>query len=142
MRHPGRRQHRTMNPPPESGPDMGSDPISPPGALGVRDRNGTAPAILLTGATGFLGRHVVGSLRARVPNARLFSLTRDPVATVGADDGYVREVIPIEGSPLTADHLRTDARLERLDAIVHLAGQVKHSRRDEAEMVRFNVQRS
>src|ERR1043166_8724548 len=75
-----------------------------------------------------------------MPNARLFSLTRDPVATVGADDRYVREVIPLEGSPLTADHLRTDARLERLDAIVHLAGQVKHSRRDAAEMVRFNVQ--
>ena len=94
---------------------------------------------LVTGATGFLGRHVVTAIRANEPDSRIFALVRDPAAASLRPLSYLKGVELVAGSPVEPAGWQDDARLSDLDGIYHLAAEVKHSRADTAEMNRLNV---
>ncbi len=108
-----------------------------PDDAGIADR----PAYLITGATGFLGRHVLEALRRSMPAARIMVLVRD--ATSWGRERWHAGLGPIEvvtGELTAGDALAAIPGLARLDGIFHLAAQVKHSRRDTSEMIHTNVE--
>lgn len=99
----------------------------------------TRPTVLVTGASGFLGRHLLRALHAQ----------SKPAAALVRDEGAWRdtpwwreagEVVVVQGTPLAAEALT--ARLARLDVqcIIHAAGLVRHSRAEPEEMMRLNVE--
>jgi dihydroflavonol-4-reductase len=96
---------------------------------------------LITGATGFLGRHILQALRREAPEARLIVLARDALSWEGqpwrAEAG---DVDVVAGSLFRIEDWKDDPRLSRLDGIFHLAAIVNHTRSDPDEMVRTNVQ--
>ena len=96
------------------------------------------PRVLVTGATGFLGRHVLRALRAAgLPRA---VLVRE--ASAWHSQPWTREaghVTVIEGNPLDADRWRNDPALQGVRSIIHGAGVVSHSRKSPEEMMRVNV---
>lgn len=100
-------------------------------------RHRASRAVLMTGASGFLGRHLLRSLASAESPRRVVALVRDPAAwcamawTAGAD------VELVQGSMVDVD--RWSASLPPLGGIFHLAGVVRHSRRDADEMRRTNV---
>jgi dihydroflavonol-4-reductase len=98
------------------------------------------PHYLVTGATGFLGRHVIGAIREKHPDARLVTLVREPAHPSIATLEYLKGVELITGSPVEAGEWRNDARLGNLDGIFHLAAEVKHTREHVESMMRFNVE--
>lgn len=86
--------------------------------------------VLVTGATGFLGHHVLTALRdARIP---AHALVRNPAAWP-ADAG---DVSLIAGSPLEPSAWPARGPF---CAIIHAAGVVSHTRRDPIEMLRVNI---
>jgi dihydroflavonol-4-reductase len=103
--------------------------------------SGETATYLITGATGFLGRHILHALRREAPGSRLVVLARDAASwetqTWRAEAGAVEVV---EGSLFRIEDWRDDPRLSSLDGIFHLAAIVKHSRSDPDGMVRTNVQ--
>ena len=101
--------------------------------------NDARPSYLITGATGFLGRHIVAAIRADQPYARIIALVRDASPEARSNLDYLEDVELIEGTPLNSSGWRTHPKLEGLRGIYHLAAEVKHSRHDTAAMMRFNV---
>lgn len=98
------------------------------------------PAFLVTGATGFLGRHLLTSLRRLIPEARLRVLVRDNRAWESQD--WKDEVGPVEivtGPLAPTDEWRDDPRLAGIRGICHLAARVSHSRQDAEATFRTNV---
>jgi nucleoside-diphosphate-sugar epimerase len=95
---------------------------------------------LITGATGFLGRHILQSLRKIAPDSRAVILVRDPSSWENqswrSEAGNVDVVC---GSLLDAAEWKSDARLAKVDGIFHLAAIVKHTRSSPEEMMRINV---
>ncbi len=93
----------------------------------------TPARILITGATGFLGRALVREARTRWPRAELHLLVRDRKRAEGL--GLPPETL-IEGA------LDANERLSRgagqADLVVHLAGAVKATSR--AELMRTNAE--
>ena len=85
---------------------------------------------LVTGATGFLGRHLVGLLSARGERVRVLVRAAAPSPFTGAVE-VVRGDITHE-----ADLLAAAAGCER---VYHLAGVVSHRRRDRGLLVAVNV---
>lgn len=93
--------------------------------------------LLVTGASGFLGRHL---LEAWAPRPAL-ALVRSEAAWRAEDwTGKLGPVETVEGSVLEPEGFRDDPALARLRGIVHLAAVVRHSRRDAAEVERTNVE--
>lgn len=97
-------------------------------------------SLLITGATGFLGRHVLETLHATQPDAEALVLVRRradwnrlPWAAP------LKHVEVIEGGITGMEGWTGDRRLQGITGIVHLAAQVKHSRRDPAEVYETNV---
>jgi dihydroflavonol-4-reductase len=100
-----------------------------------------APAFLVTGATGFLGRHVLFALRRLVPEARLLVLVRDRRSW--DREGWTGELGPVEvvEGPLTESAgWQGDPRLAGVRGIFHLAAVVSHSRAEMEETFRTNVE--
>lgn len=98
------------------------------------------PAYLITGATGFLGRHVLHALRQHVPQARLIVLVRD--APSWESEPWTRELRGVEtvaGRIFPATSWTGNPKLADLQGIFHLAAEVKHSRSHTGDMVRANV---
>jgi len=91
--------------------------------------------VLVTGATGFLGYHVLAALRALGVEAH--ALVRDPAAWPRGWAAELGDVALVAGSPLDAAAwpLRGGYR-----AIVHAAAVVAHTRRDPDDMIRVNVE--
>lgn len=89
--------------------------------------------ILVTGASGFVGRHLVVELRLRCPQAELLACSREG-DVAGAD-----ALVPLD----LVDHAGMAALMVELapDAVVHLAAQaaVGESFRDPAQTWRINV---
>lgn len=81
--------------------------------------------IAVTGATGFIGKHLVNALRR--DGADVKALTRKPLGTISDDLPGSLTWIP--------GHLGDEAQLRALvkecDAVVHLAGAIKALSRDE-----------
>ncbi|GMO15885.1 MULTISPECIES: NAD-dependent epimerase/dehydratase family protein [Bradyrhizobium] len=84
------------------------------------------PVVLVTGASGFVGHHVVPALRREG-----WSVRRAVRRAEGADDEVVIETIGPE----------TDwqAALEGVDAVVHLAARVHHKHEEHAVQLYRNV---
>src|SRR2546423_6623966 len=102
--------------------------------------SGEQPTYLITGATGFLGRHILKSLRRAVPQARLVILARDHSSWEKQTwRNEVGEVEVIAASLLRIEDWKNDPRIARLDGIFHLAAIVRHSRSNPEEMIRINV---
>lgn len=99
------------------------------------------PAYLITGATGFLGRHILESLRKARPDASLVLLVRD-------SDSWEKqswrdeagEVDVVTASLFRIDDWKNDPRLDSIAGIFHLAAIVQHSRSSPEEMIRVNVE--
>jgi dihydroflavonol-4-reductase len=99
------------------------------------------PAYLITGATGFLGRHVFQALRKHAQQARLIVLVRDAASweaepwTQGLGDVEV-----VAGRIFPDASWKANPKLASLQGIFHLAAEVKHSRSGTSDMVRTNVE--
>lgn len=97
--------------------------------------------LLVTGAGGFLGRHLLEALQAGALPRPALALVRDEAAWRALD--WTSKLGPVEtvtGSVLEAERFAGDPRLASLGGIVHLAATVKHSRRDPGDMERTNVE--
>lgn len=107
---------------------------------------------LITGATGYLGRHVLDALKAHSPLAQRAgdTLTADErhCVLVRRADDWARcpfakampEVHVIEGSLSHPELWQDDARLKHVNGIFHLAAMVQHSRHDTVPVYNANVE--
>ncbi len=88
--------------------------------------------VAITGATGFLGRHVLSALRTA--GRRPVAVVRDAGAArrILPDDMEIRQVDICDGAALTT-------AFEGMDAAIHLAGMVSVNKRDDRETYRVNV---
>ena len=94
---------------------------------------------LVTGATGFLGRHLLEHLHRESPLNEALPLVRDPQSWQAQDwtrSLRVGPVISAELSELPQRH----AELGTLNGIFHLAALVRHSRANSAEVYATNVE--
>jgi dihydroflavonol-4-reductase len=98
-------------------------------------------AYLVTGGTGFLGRHLLLALRRAAPSARILVLARDRRAWEAQDwTGPLGAVEVVEGALFPTDGWRDDPRLAGVRGIFHLAAVVNHSREGREETMRTNVE--
>ena len=103
--------------------------------------SGEQRAYLITGATGFLGRHIIESLRKARPQARVVVLVRNAEAWQSQSwRDEAGDVDVVTGSLFRADDWKNDSRLDSIDGIFHLAAMVQHSRSAPEEMIRVNVE--
>ncbi|WPB58970.1 NAD(P)-dependent oxidoreductase [Xylophilus sp. GOD-11R] len=106
-------------------------PVANPGEISS-DATASRPLVAVTGATGFVGRHVVDALSDAGWRVRLL-LRREPGGSAW------RRSRP----EVVAGGLSDDAALGRLvegaDAVVHLAGLIKAARRDDFFDVNCNA---
>ena len=103
--------------------------------------------ILVTGATGFLGRHVVAALREADVPREVVALVRDPEAPAalalleyGDEDGGVTLV---RGDVLDADSVEAavgEGAGEGCSAVIHCAGMVSRDDVDTLAMTEVNVE--
>lgn len=98
------------------------------------------PTYLVTGATGFLGHHVLEALRREVPDAQLLALVRASGSAARGAHQLPPDTEVVSGSPLDVAAWKDDPRLASLDGVFHLAAQVRHSRSESDDMVRLNVE--
>lgn len=97
-----------------------------------------AQRYLITGATGFLGRHVLQHLAEQHPQARAVALLRTPSAWQEQDWAAGLTNVDVVAGGLM-DDLGQRADLGELDGIFHLAALVRHSRSDSEEVYRTNI---
>jgi dihydroflavonol-4-reductase len=97
--------------------------------------------ILVTGATGFLGRHVLQALCEREPQTRVLVLVRRRSDWNHLDwTAALHNAEVIEGGVTGSEGWTTDRRLQGLDGILHLAAIVRHSRRSPDDIYETNVE--
>jgi dihydroflavonol-4-reductase len=102
--------------------------------------SGEQSTYLITGATGFLGRHILKSLRRAAPRARICILARDRASWEKQTwRNEVGDVEVITGSLFRIEDWKDNPRIARLDGIFHLAAIVRHTRSDPEEMIATNV---
>lgn len=96
---------------------------------------------LITGASGFLGRHVLTALQQADPTATPLALVRDPLAWEATDWQQALGGVPaVAGTVESLDSWADSAALDGLDGIFHLAAVVHHSRHAPEAMIHTNVQ--
>lgn len=100
-----------------------------------------SPAYLVTGATGFLGRHVLQSLRREAPDARIVVLVRN-LESWNAESWTrgLGDVEVVTGRIFPEATWKASPKLAKIQGIFHLAAEVKHSRAGTSDMVRTNVE--
>lgn len=114
--------------------DAGSDGTLP------RQHGRKAHTVLVTGATGFLGRHVLSALRALEPDTHICALVRNPAEWhAQAWTAELGDIDLIAGGVTGDDAWLRDPRLNGLGGIVHLAAVVRHSRRDTRDLYETNI---
>lgn len=97
--------------------------------------------VLVTGATGFLGRHVLEALKATRPQVKVVVLVRSQKDWHGAEwtqEHADAEVI--EGSLTDCASWHSNKSLKGLKKVLHLAAQVHHSRHNTEAMLKTNVE--
>lgn len=95
---------------------------------------------LVTGASGFLGRHLLQHVERAGGDRRTIALVRS--ASEWSGMAWTRELArtaPLVGSVDGDQSWTSHDRVSRLGGIVHLAALVRHSRRDADEVYRTNV---
>lgn len=96
---------------------------------------------LVTGASGFLGRHVLRKVSAEFPDQRVIALVRSLEEWEGMD--WTRGLPGVEtlvGGVTAPERWAADDRLARLGGILHLAALVRHRREDAKEVYFVNVE--
>jgi nucleoside-diphosphate-sugar epimerase len=109
--------------------------------MSVKPTELPAGSLLVTGATGFLGRHVLEAVASRYPERRVYVLVRGVADWERLD--YARQypqVIPLAGDVTVPAAWIDHPGLVDLAGILHLAAIVRHSRRDPAPTFEANVQ--
>lgn len=97
--------------------------------------------LFVTGATGFLGRHVLQALHADQPETQALALCRRRADwNRQAWAAPLDNVDVIEGGVTGAEGWTGDRRLKGTAGIVHLAAVVRHSRHDPADLYETNVE--
>ncbi len=100
-----------------------------------------AHSVLVTGATGFLGRHVLQAIRAQEPDTHICALVRNPAEWHAmAWTAALGPVDLIQGGVTGDDAWLRDPRLNGLGGILHLAAVVRHSRRNPQDIYETNIQ--
>jgi dihydroflavonol-4-reductase len=101
----------------------------------------TDGAWLVTGASGFLGRHLLNEIDAAPAQRRAVALVRDSREWNEMD--WTRDLSRVDtvtGNILQTAAWTADPKLRRLAGIFHLAALVRHSRRDADQLRRINVE--
>ena len=99
-----------------------------------------AHSVLVTGATGFLGRHVLTAIRALEPDTHICALVRNPAEWHAMDwTEALGQVDLIEGGVTGDDAWTRDPRLNGLGGIVHLAAVVRHARHNPQDIYDTNI---
>lgn len=101
----------------------------------------TQGAWLVTGASGFLGRHLLGEIHGGSGQSRVLALVRNADEWRGM--AWTRDLPRVEtiaGSVLDSDDWGGDRRLDGVTGIFHLAALVRHRRQGAEELYRTNVQ--
>ncbi len=96
---------------------------------------------LVTGASGFLGRHLLEALHSDGLPRRAVALVRDPAAWSAYD--WTQDLDDVEllrGSVTEPGAWREDPRLAPVRGVFHLAALVRHSRHGAEEVERTNVE--
>jgi nucleoside-diphosphate-sugar epimerase len=97
--------------------------------------------MLITGATGFLGRHLLQKLHDNHPEIRSLALVRNRATWEELDwTGDLEEVELLEGSVTHPESWQDDSRLRELGGIFHLAAVIRHTRKEPEAMWRTNVE--
>ena len=95
-------------------------------------------AVLVTGASGFLGRHLGAAFAtAGVP---VFGLRRTAESRAPVASAATAPIRLVQGSVLEPEGWCEQPGLGEVGTIVHTAGLVVHSRRDADEMTQLNVE--
>lgn len=106
----------------------------------IKETSMTKNKILVTGATGFVGRHLLSALK-EAGDISPVVLVRNLKSWKGCD--WTKElpnIELIEGSVTNPYSWENDPRLEGLSGIFHLAALVKHTRDEPEELYETNVQ--
>lgn len=99
-----------------------------------------SPRYLVTGATGFLGRHLLQQLLKQRPEAQALALVRQRQGWEAMDwTSELSQVQVLEGSLDPHDSWAQVSELEHLDGIFHLAALVRHSRQQSEEVYETNL---
>jgi dihydroflavonol-4-reductase len=96
---------------------------------------------LVTGASGFLGRHLLQQIQALEPPRRVIALVRsqhewDSMAWTRPLKG----VETLEGGVTAPERWAADPRLSEIAGVIHLAALVRHRRQDAEEVYFVNVE--
>jgi dihydroflavonol-4-reductase len=86
-------------------------------------------ALLVTGAGGFLGQHLLAALRSRSPEQRVVALVRDPARWRAEHPCEDPALALLQGDLEHPDAWQHSPLLCGLSAIAHLGARVEHSRR-------------
>lgn len=101
----------------------------------------TEGAWLVTGASGFLGRHLLNEIEASPTPRRTVALVRGTREWEEMDwTRSLSRVDTVTGSVTDPDTWTADPKLQNLAGIFHLAALVRHCRRDADEVHRINVE--
>src|SRR5690348_13574846 len=96
------------------------------------------PKVLVTGATGFLGRHLLRTLAEQ--GVGRVALVREASAWEAQPWRHeVGDVSLVQGSPLDSERWKNDPALAGVTTIFHTAGIVSHSRKSPEAMLELNV---
>jgi len=94
---------------------------------------------LVTGASGFVGRHLLEAVADRHPERPVLALVRDPAGWMAQEWAQrLPRVEPVRGAVEQPETWR--GGLPPLAGIFHLAATVRHSRRHVGDMERINVE--
>jgi dihydroflavonol-4-reductase len=96
---------------------------------------------LVTGASGFLGRHLLQQIQALEPPRRVIALVRsqhewDSMAWTRPLKG----VETLDGGVTAPERWAADPRLSEIGGVIHLAALVRHRRQDAEEVYFVNVE--
>ncbi len=94
---------------------------------------GRKGVVLVTGATGFLGKHLVEALRQSEPNRKLRALVRQPTLALQRNDVEV-----VQGDVCNADDCKK--AMEGVTEVYHLAGQVSRDPDQSGQLFRLHVE--
>ncbi|HEX7023751.1 MAG TPA: NAD-dependent epimerase/dehydratase family protein [Gemmatimonadales bacterium] len=101
----------------------------------------TAAPWLVTGASGFLGRHLLEQIGTHAPDRRVVALVRSPAEW--EEMAWTRPLTKVDvlsGGVTAPERWASAGQLAGLGGIFHLAALVRHGRRDAEEVYFTNVE--